>query len=374
MVDKCKGRRWAAITADMRDHQIVGMSVPPPKAADTERHAQSPYVAWSDLIMSAAWEPHRIRMNGEVIPLQRGEFLAGRSYWAKRWNWGEQAVRGFFTRLARAKMIVFCNQRSNQGVTVAKLSNFEAFQSRGGSKQPSQQPRSNQGPTNEQPYNTRDTIVTKKEEGSHNAFAAAQERAVLDQAIADFNVAAQALGFAKLTTLSEARSKALTKRLADLGSGDVAAGGVRFRAALSAIPHDAFLSGRKKPRQGQEPFRLNFERLLQTNGPMGDVLARLCDAHDEHGPATANTGSKAPTGADAFATDWAAAMAEEREAQKARFSGVTSPETQILPLERHEAVAATSLSPDLEMRASDQRRRIGDGSTRWGRPPNGIHH
>jgi hypothetical protein len=105
-----RNRRWSAIAADMRDHPVVGMQVPPPKPADPQSHAQSPFAAWIDVILSAAYAERDVRTySGSIVRLKRGEFLAGRVFWAKRWNWGEQAVRGFFTRLALNQMIAFCN-------------------------------------------------------------------------------------------------------------------------------------------------------------------------------------------------------------------------------------------------------------------------
>lgn len=318
-----RNRRWAAIAADMRDHPLVGIAVPPPKANDPKSHAQPPFVAFADLILSAAYAPHEVRStNGSVVRLERGQFLAGRAYWAKRWNWGEQAIRGFFTRLADAEMIAFCNQSPNQPVSVARLCNYEAFQSADGQQQPRRQPRSNQTPTNEQPHTTRDTKIQKEVRETRTPDRVADstfERSILDAALADYNRAAEVVGFTRCAVLSTARAKALTKRLHDLGRGDLEAGRHRFREALSAIPHDRFLSGRVKGTNGRQPYRLDLDKLLSTGSGSGDVLAKLCDLFDEHGSAEAATSPSARAARPAISSAWAEAQAEEMAAQRARF-------------------------------------------------------
>ena len=320
-----RNRRWCAVAADMRDHPVVGMHVAPPKPADPRSHAQSAFVAWTDIIMSTAYTDHEVRAGGRIVNLQRGEFLAGRGYWAKRWNWGEQAVRGFFTRLALAEMIAFCDQSPNQPISVARLCNYDAFQRPDGSQQPRRQPRRNQRPTSAQPHTTKDTKIQREvretrtdEIRTDPSVATASDQAILEAAIADFNQAAQLLRFSRCSALTAARAKNLTRRLLDLGHGDLPAGQRRFREALSALPHDAFLSGRLKGTNGRSPYRLDLDKLLSTGSRSGDVLAKLCDLYDEHGPGNAAPRLTRPTG-PAISSAWAEAQAEELAAQRARF-------------------------------------------------------
>ncbi len=64
----------------------------------------------------------------------------------------------------------------------------------------------------------------------------------------------------------------MQKRLHDIGGVDA------FKRALSALPRNDWLMGRVRPKPGQSPFKLDLETLLQTDGKMGDLLARLLDA------------------------------------------------------------------------------------------------
>ena len=146
----------------------------------------------------------------------------------------------------------------------------------------------------------------------------AVERSILEAALTDYNRAAGAIGFTRSTVLSTARAKALAKRLHDLGQGDLEAGGRRFREALSAIPHDPFLSGRVKGTNGRAPYRLDLDKLLSTNSGSGDVLAKLWDLYDERGAGQVVPPNSAPA-LPALSSAWAEAQAEEMAAQRSRF-------------------------------------------------------
>lgn len=100
----------------------------------------------------------------------------------------------------------------------------------------------------------------------------AERTALLAQAMDLYNRAAVHWGFSQCEVLTDARAKRLEARIAEIGGLD------RFRVALRAVGRDDFLMGRVQPRSGEQPFRLNIDRLLQTDGRMGDVLARLLES------------------------------------------------------------------------------------------------
>ncbi|MFM9938655.1 MAG: hypothetical protein ACKVP7_04065 [Hyphomicrobiaceae bacterium] len=101
----------------------------------------------------------------------------------------------------------------------------------------------------------------------------------VDLAFEAYNIAASKWGFERVSAFTPQRRKKLERRLLDIGA-DLHRGLEAFQNALDAIPHNRFLSGKLPPRDGrQKPFRLSFDRLLQTDGNMGDVLAGLIDLH-----------------------------------------------------------------------------------------------
>lgn len=108
-----------------------------------------------------------------------------------------------------------------------------------------------------------------------------------ERAIALYNEAAQEHGYTACHARSAARLARLGKRLAEIGGLDA------FKRALSAVPFDDFLSGRVRSRDGRPPFRLDLDALLQTDGKMGDVLAKLIDRAGGHGGHSAGRNGKA---------------------------------------------------------------------------------
>jgi hypothetical protein len=96
----------------------------------------------------------------------------------------------------------------------------------------------------------------------------------VEEALAIYNEVAQHHGFVECRTLTDPRRKRLGKRLQDIGGLDA------FKRALAAVPRNTFLMGRVPPKDGREPFKLDLDALLQTDGRMGDVLAGLLDVAD----------------------------------------------------------------------------------------------
>lgn len=99
----------------------------------------------------------------------------------------------------------------------------------------------------------------------------AEQIAQTDVAHQAWNSIAQQHGLVIAKSFPSARRTRLAKRLDDIGGLD------NFRLALSAIPQVPFLMGKVAPKLGQEPFKMEFDHLLQTEGKLGDVLAKLID-------------------------------------------------------------------------------------------------
>lgn len=117
--------------------------------------------------------------------------------------------------------------------------------------------------------------AAKREPRKSRKAVAVVDEATLLAARDAYNVAAAAQGFTRCVVLTDKLRDRLSARLLDIGGGDPALGLAHFREALSAIARDEFLSGRIPSKTGKQPFRMDLERLLQTDGGLGDVLARL---------------------------------------------------------------------------------------------------
>lgn len=112
---------------------------------------------------------------------------------------------------------------------------------------------------------------TKRLRSESRAAENAKRKALADEGFDLYNRAAAHFGFAVCESITEDRRSKMLERLDAIGGIE------NFKIALRAIGRDDFLMGRKA-RPGQEPFRLDFERLMSTRSGMGDVLARLLDA------------------------------------------------------------------------------------------------
>ncbi len=84
--------------------------------------------AWIDLIQSARFEATETieRIGGREIKYGRGQFPASNRYLARRWQWGEQKVKGFMGRLYKEKMIT---TDVSQGMNVVTLCKYDAYNS-----------------------------------------------------------------------------------------------------------------------------------------------------------------------------------------------------------------------------------------------------
>lgn len=298
------GEGWIAMHRSVRDHWLVGFGKPV-KPMDPKFGAHSRNEAFTDLIMECRYEAGFIVNGGRKMEIRPGQLVGAISWLASRWNWTPQTVRTFLDKLQDDQMIERKSpgadgennkQKGNQSAIIS-VCNYERYQFVGDDAQQPKQQASNKPATSQQQAsnnNTKDNKGTREQDnpptpkGGEGAVSGVfdgidrepprAERASQDIAAA-FEVYAKAadhFGLAKCSTLTEARRKRLAKRLADIGGVDA------FTTALRALgatndPFVKFVRGKVPPRPGESPFKLDIDRLMQTDGNLGDVLARLLD-------------------------------------------------------------------------------------------------
>lgn len=81
--------------------------------------------AWMWLISEAAWKPHRRRIGGRAIDLDRGQYVGSLRFIASKWRWSEPRVRRFLATLILECMI---DAKTDAGVTVITIRNYGHFQ------------------------------------------------------------------------------------------------------------------------------------------------------------------------------------------------------------------------------------------------------
>jgi hypothetical protein len=324
-IDFSNPGNWIALSRDVLSHPVVGAGQPV-KPREPSRSAYSRCEAWIDLLCLAQYKPARINNKGEVVTLLVGQLMGARSYLAGRWNWSEDAVRWYLKTLENHGMISrqsldnsenhtqqAPSKRNNQ-CNVLTISNYNKYQFINDAiesyietlkhpphpqRAPSQHPESNKE-TRKQVKNlplpphgvggalvtpSANMIVQAVPEGhappptqAKKSKFKAHELVISDEAFRQYNDTAKRLGFSMVASFTDARRTRLLKRLADIARPGEPNGLLAFQTALAVIEHVPFLMGKTAPKPGQAPFRLDFERLLQSSGDgLGDVLARLLD-------------------------------------------------------------------------------------------------
>ena len=82
--------------------------------------------AWVDLIISANHEERKIRFNGKIVTVKRGEFITSIQKLSKRWKWSANKVRRFLDLLFSDNMI---RQTRNTHGTTINIVNYGLYQS-----------------------------------------------------------------------------------------------------------------------------------------------------------------------------------------------------------------------------------------------------
>ncbi len=81
--------------------------------------------AWLWLLSEAAWKPHRRRLAGRSVELDRGQCAGSLRFIAAKWRWTESRVRRFLDLLKSERMI---DAATDAGVTVITISKYDRYQ------------------------------------------------------------------------------------------------------------------------------------------------------------------------------------------------------------------------------------------------------
>lgn len=327
------GGGWVRIERRMRDHRLVGFGQPV-APMHPDKGALSKAEAWQDLIMECRYEAGKVKNGGREMAIEPGQLVGAVSWLADRWNWTPKTVRTFLDKLVEEGMIELVTQASlvakgkqegeqdgkQKGKQAALVSvcNYAEYQNV--HQQQGQAKGQAQGQAEGQQYkdNTskQDTnyipptpleggdvvrlqqindelqkqLAAKEAEAAelraaieagrakkkNRATHTDEERKQVAEAFEAYNKAAGMFGLSVCETFTDSRAARLLKRLEAIGGLE------NFKRALWALRLDRdqfvrFLRGKVPPRQGESPFLLDIDRLMQTEGNLGDVLARLLD-------------------------------------------------------------------------------------------------
>lgn len=81
--------------------------------------------AWVDLLLLANHRDKKILFNGEMIVIQRGQYLTSTVKLAEKWGWNRKTVSSYLKLLEQDKMIT---KVSDNTKTLITIENYEVFQ------------------------------------------------------------------------------------------------------------------------------------------------------------------------------------------------------------------------------------------------------
>lgn len=125
--------------------------------------ARKPYSrleAWIDLIAEAAYEDHRMFLQGRVVEIRRGEVPNSERTMAEKWGWTKSAVHRFILCLKTESM---ADQRTDHGIQLLVITKYEEYQNATDENEPRENEKPNRKRTTDGPTITRETRETKKQ-------------------------------------------------------------------------------------------------------------------------------------------------------------------------------------------------------------------
>lgn len=83
---------------------------------------------WAWLCETAFWERRRVRFNGQLITLERGQLATSVRFISKGFNIGEQVTRTFLENLQKEKMITLQPTHWGSIITICNYNKFQSFE------------------------------------------------------------------------------------------------------------------------------------------------------------------------------------------------------------------------------------------------------
>ena len=151
--------------------------------------------AFTWMIKEAAWKPRSRRVGQFFVELERGELAASLRHLADVWMWEVGAVRGYLARCEKAEML---STRSDKGITVVSVCNYDYYQGDDGSDStvddnvPAQSQHSPSTAPARSQHKTEEGKKVRKEEGEEQTSApglAAERQPTFPALIPDASVA-----------------------------------------------------------------------------------------------------------------------------------------------------------------------------------------
>lgn len=212
------------------------------------------YQAWEWMISEASWDDRETSYGFEAVTLRRGQLLKSVRVLAKEWKWDSSKVFRFISRLEREKMIETDTESGMKRITIC---NYDIYQpERNTGETPIETPietpakqRRNTGETTHK--NSKHSMNLEENQHPSDVRPPAAGKPLPAEA-EEWNAMAAECGLSKIQIMTDARKRALRKRLAECGGIE------GWRAAMAKIRGSPFLLG-----TGGKSWRADFDFVLQ---------------------------------------------------------------------------------------------------------------
>lgn len=114
--------------------------------------------AWIDILLLANHAEKKILRNGDLVEIERGQFVTSILKLSERWGWGRKKTSNFLELLEKDGMITQKRTTQDTTITVIKYGVYQCIE------QPEEQRRNSAGTTQEQPGNTNKNVKNDKNE------------------------------------------------------------------------------------------------------------------------------------------------------------------------------------------------------------------
>lgn len=135
---------WIALHRNIRDHWVY-----------QEKRVFSKYEAWLDLLMDANHQNNKFLFDGQLIEVNRGEFITSVRQLCERWGWSNTKVNRFLKMLEDDRMLI---RKSDSKKTVITIVNYDFYQ-RYESKETTQKRQQNDAEASQKHTNNNDKTM-----------------------------------------------------------------------------------------------------------------------------------------------------------------------------------------------------------------------
>ena len=156
---------WIALHRNIREHWVY-----------QEKRVFSKYEAWLDLLMDANHQKNKFLFDGQLIEVNRGEFITSVRQLCERWGWSNTKVNRFLKMLEDDQMLI---RKSDSKKTAISIVNYDFYQSYE-SKETTQKRQQNDAETTQKHTNNNDKTMNNNDNNNNNPRNKRKKRVYAD--------------------------------------------------------------------------------------------------------------------------------------------------------------------------------------------------